>query len=313
MEQVVKGASKPFHRAIGLGAVAVAIAAGVAAPAAAAASATTAGLTGYQVVTGAVTTIPANSSGTSQVADAFCPTGKVVLSGGVANHNPSAFIRTSYPTDSRTWQAVVTPTTNTSYAEHFQTYAVCVDASSVPGYNQVQTAPLPVGPATFYGANKAVGDAYCASGDVVVGGGVRSHNPSTFLTVSRPTSDQRAWQVEVHLTNPPSYGGETYQVSSVCIPSGDVSGYTINTATTGTYGTTLTQAAPSSTAASPYCGAGLLAVAGGATNHDQTNGFISSVIPTSSGKYWLVTDTNIAPPSWGESFLPNAICVSASV
>lgn len=286
---------------------------GVVAPlSVASATPTVAGVTGYTISMGAVTTIPANSSGVSQVADAFCRPGKVVLSGGVANHNSSVFIRTSYPTDSTTWQAVVTPTINIGYPESFQTYAVCVDASSVPGYHQVQTKPLAVGPDTYYGANKAVGDAYCNVGDVVVGGGVRSHNPSTFLTVSRPTTDQRAWEVEVHLTNPPSYGGETYQVSSVCIPSADVSSYAIGNATTATYGTALTQAAPSSTAGSPYCGAGMLAVAGGATNHDQTNGFISSVAPNSSGKYWIVTDRNVNPPSWGEWFLPNSICVTGT-
>jgi len=297
--------------AIGL-AAAGSIVAALAVPGAAAFADVSTGVTGYTISMGAVTTIPANSSGVSQVADAFCRPGKVVLSGGVANHASTVFIRTSYPTDSTTWQAVVTPTTNISYPETFQTYAICVDASSVPGYHQVQTAPLPVGVATYYGPNKAVGDAYCSAGEVVVGGGVRSHNPSTFLTVSRPTTDNRAWEVEVHLTNPPSYGGETYQVSSVCIPSSDVSSYTINTATTSTYGTGLTQAAPSNAAGSPYCGVGTLAVAGGATNHDQTNGFISSVAPNSSGKYWVVVDRDINPPSYGESFLPNSVCVTGT-
>ncbi|MEO9181735.1 MAG: hypothetical protein ABI298_08820 [Acidimicrobiales bacterium] len=285
---------------------------GAAVPVSLASASVPSGVTGYTIAMGAVTTIPANSSGVSQVADAFCGNGKVVLSGGVVNHNSSMFIRTSYPTDSRTWQAVVTPTVNVGYPESFQTYAVCVDAASVPGYIQVQTPALPVGVNTYYGANKAVGDAYCSAGDVVVGGGVRSHNPSTFLTVSRPTTDQRAWEVEVHLTNPPSWGGEYYQVSAVCIPSADVSSYSINTATSATYGTGLTQAAPTNTAGSPYCGAGMLAVAGGATNHDQTNGFISSVAPNSSGKYWLVTDRNIAPPSYGEWFAPNSICVTGT-
>ena len=273
----------------------------------------TVGVTGYVIATGHATAIPANSAGVSQVADAFCPNGDVVLSGGVVNHNSTVFIRTSYPTDSRTWQAVVTPTVNIGYPETFTTYAVCVNASSVPGYTQVQTAHLPVGVATFYGPNMAVGDAYCPNGDVVVGGGVRSHNPSTFLTVSRPTTDDRAWEVEVHLTNPPSYGGEYYQVSSVCITSTDVSSYTINNATTATYGTGLTVAAPSNTAGSPYCGTGTLAVAGGATNHDQTNGFISSVAPNSSGKYWVVVDRDINPPSYGEWFLPNSVCVTGTV
>ncbi len=272
----------------------------------------TPGITGYSVSMGAMTAIPANSAGVSQVADAFCPNGKVVLSGGVLNHAVRSGIRTSYPTDSRTWQVVVTPTANIGYAQWFQTYAVCGDAASVPGYHQVQTGQLAVGPNTYYGANLAVGDAYCAANEYVVGGGVRSHNPSTLLTISRPTSDQRAWEVEVHLTNPPSYGGEYYQVSAVCIPKADVINYAIATATASTYGTGLTTATPQNSAGSPYCGTGTLAVAGGATNHDQQNGYISSVIPNSSGKYWVVSDYDTAPPSYGEYFLPVGVCVSAT-
>jgi hypothetical protein len=274
------------------------------------------GVTGYTISMGAVTAVPANSAGFSAPAgDAFCRSNQVVLSGGVVSHSHTTFIRTSYPLDSRTWQAVVTPTVNIGYAETFQTYAVCVDASSVPGYTQVQSAQLPVGPATFYGPNKAVGDKYCANGDVVVGGGVRSHNPSTFLTVSKPTSDQRAWEVEVHLTNPPSWGGEYYQVSAVCVPSSDfpAGGYNIVTTPTTAYGVDLTQAAPTNAAGTVYCGTGQLSIAGGAINHDQNNGFISSVAPNSSGKYWVVADTDVAPPYYGEHFQPVGICVTGTV
>ena len=113
------------------------------------------------------------------------------------------------------------------------------------------------------------------------------------------------------LTDPPSWV-ESYQVSAVCITATDVDSYAMGNATTATCGTGLTVAAPSNTAGSPYCGAGMLAVASGATNHDQTNGFISSVAPNSSGKYWIVTDRNINPPSWGEWFAPNSICVTGT-
>lgn len=276
------------------------------------ASATEPGVTGYTISAGRPTAIPANSAGVSQVADAFCPNGKVVLSGGVTNHSSTVFIRTSYPTDSKTWQVVVTPSQNIGYAETFTPYAVCGDASSLPGYHQVQTSNLAVGPNTYYGPNKAVGDAYCAAGEYVTGGGVKSHNPSTWMTVSRPTSDQRAWEVEVNLTNPPSYGGEYYQVSAICVPRTDLSQYSIVNATTATYGTGLTQAAPANAAGSPYCPADTLAVAAGATNHDQNNGFISSVTPTSSGKYWVISDRDLNPPSYGEHFLPVGVCVSAT-
>ncbi len=92
----------------------------------------------------------------------------------------------------------------------------------------------------------------------------------------------------------------------------NLSPYSIVNATTATYGTGLTQAAPSNAAGTPSCPTDTPAVAGGATNHDQTNGFISSVAPNSSEKYWVVTDRDLNPPSYGEHFLPVGICVSAT-
>jgi hypothetical protein len=268
----------------------------------------TVGVTGYQIVHGDTTTVMA---GQSVAANASCGPGKVVTSGGVVSHSPLTFISTSYPLSSTTWRVVVTDTGSQTYPESFTPYAVCVNASSVPGYHQVQTAPLPVGPNTYYGPNLAIGDAYCGAQEVVIGGGVLTHNPSTLLTITRPTTDDQAWEVEVHLTNPPASGREYYQVSSVCIPSADVSSYSLDD-NPGGYGTGLTQAMPSDTAGSGYCAAGTLAVAGGATNHDQQNGFISSISPASGGQYWLATDTDINPPSYGESFDVTAVCVTGT-
>ena len=42
----------------------------------------TVGVTGYQVRTGAMTDLPQSSVGTAVVADAYCPSGKVPVSGG---------------------------------------------------------------------------------------------------------------------------------------------------------------------------------------------------------------------------------------
>jgi hypothetical protein len=271
-----------------------------------------AGLTNVKISVGAQTAIPANSAGVSQAAYAFCRPGQVVISGGVINHNPNVFIRSSYADADTQWLSVVTPSVNVSYPEWFQTYVICADASSVPGYHRINTAQLPVGPATYYGPNKAVGDAYCGSNEVVLGGGVRSHNPSTWVTVSRPTTDNQAWEVEVNLTNPPSWGGEYYQVYAVCAPSTDLSSYTISS-NVGGYGTGLTTAQHTNAAGTPYCGAGLVAIAAGATNHDQDHGFISSLSPTAGDHYWVVNDTNINPPSYGESFVPIAACVSGTL
>jgi hypothetical protein len=100
-----------------------------------------------------------------------------------------------------------------------------------------------------------------------------------------------------------------------------VTSYAIANATYGAYGTFLdiTQPGAAATAVPPgvfntagfgFCAAGQLAVAGGATKHDQTNGFISSVSAAPGGQYWLVTGTNINPPtSYSEFFLPTAVCV----
>ena len=294
--------------------------AAIAAVATAGVASASGGVTGYTIVHGAASAI---TPGQTVGANVACPSGKVVLSGGVSAHSPLTFIRSSFPLSSRTWAVVVTDTGIETYTEHFTPYAVCVNAASVPGIHQVATARLPVGPATYYGPNIAAADAYCSSGEVVVGGGVRSDNKNALLTVSRPTPDTQAWEVYVHLTvNPPVTA--YYTVFSVCIPSADVSSYAIDTAASGAYGTFLDLSQPGAaatsvppgvfnTAASGFCGAGQLAVAGGATNHDQTNGFISSVVPDASGKYWLATSTDINPPtSYSEYFLPTAVCVAGT-
>jgi hypothetical protein len=277
------------------------------------------GVTGYAIVQGNSTNI---TPGENVAASAQCPAGKVVLSGGVSAHSPLTFINSSYPTDSRTWEVVMTDTGVETYTEHFTPYAVCVDASSVPGIVQVSSGELPVGPNTYYGANIAAGDEYCASGQVVVGGGVNSEDPSTLLTISQPTSDERAWQVFVHLTHPPLSGTSYYDTYSVCVPGADFTAYQIGTGTDGQYGSILALGFPgaqatavppgvTNTAGSPYCPAGEVAVAGGAANHDTVNGFISSVYPNSSGEYWLATDTETDPPSgYQQWFVPNDICVS---
>jgi hypothetical protein len=285
--------------------VAVAVVPAIVSPALASAAG---GVTGYQVVHGATTTVMAGQSANGS---ASCGAGKVVTSGGVISHSPLTFINSSYPFNSTTWKVGVTDTGSQTYAESFTPYAVCVNASSVPGYHLVQTAPLTVGPNTYYGPNLAIGDSYCNPQEVAIGGGVLTHNPSTLLTITRPTPDDRAWEVEVHLTNPPASGREFYQVTSVCIPSADVSSYSLND-NPGGYGTSLTQAMPSNTAGSGFCPAGTLAVAGGATNHDQQNGFISSISPASGGGYWLATDTDINPPMYGESFDVTAVCVTGT-
>jgi hypothetical protein len=266
------------------------------------------GVTGYQVVHGDTTTVMA---GQTAAANVTCRSGKVVTSGGVVSHSPLTFINSSYPLNSNTWRVVVTDTGTQTYPESFTPYTVCVDPSSVPGYHQVQTAALPVGPNTYYGPNLAIGDSYCGAQEVVIGGGVLTHNPSALLTITRPTTDDRAWEVEVHLTNPPASGREYYQVSSVCVPSADLTSYSLDD-NPGGFGTSLTPAMPSNTAGSGFCPAGTLAVAGGATNHDQQNGFVSSISPDPGGQYWLATDTDINPPSYGESFDVTAVCVTGT-
>lgn len=304
---VQRGARSRFgRRLLGVAAgAAVVVVPAIVSPALASAAG---GVTGYQIVHGDATTVMA---GQSVAANATCRSGKVVTSGGVVSHSPLTFISSSYPLNSKTWRVVVTDTGTQTYPESFTPYTVCVNPSSVPGYHIVRTGQLPVGPNTYYGPNLAIGDSYCGAQEVVIGGGVQDHNTSSLLTITRPTTDDRAWEVEVHLTNPPLSGADYYEVSSVCIPSADLTSYSLDD-NPGSYGTSLTQAMPSNTAGSGYCAAGTLAVAGGATNHDQQSGFISSISPATGGQYWLATDTDINPPSYGESFDVTAVCVTGT-
>ena len=282
--------------------------------------ASAAGVSGYNVVQGSSTAI---TPGQSVDASVSCAAGQVVLSGGVSAHSPQTFIRSSYPTSANTWRVIMTDTGTETYTEHFAPYAVCVDASSVPGIHQAVNASQTVGPDTYYGQDNAAADAYCNSGEVVVGGGVDSADTATLLTISRPTSDEQAWEVFVHLTNDGD-APSTFSVYSVCIPSGDVSSYTIQTASYGAYGTFLATDAGGSatgvgdsvtnTAASPYCPTGTVAVAGGSTSHDWPNSFISSLYPApGDSHYWLSTTTDTNPPGYDEYFLPSDICVSQQV
>ena len=111
-------------------------------------------------------------------------------------------------------------------------------------------------------------------------------------------------------------------VYSVCIPSADVSSYSIQTSNYGDYGTLLgtdaggtpTAAGPdvANTAGTPYCPSGTVAVAGGETNNDHQNEFLSTVYPApGDSHYWLVTQTDVNPPIGSdENFVPQDICVT---
>jgi len=270
----------------------------------------TGSVTGYQIVQGASTAI---TPGTSAAASVSCSAGQVVLDGGVSAHSPLTFIVSSYPSASDAWSVTMTDTGNETYTEHFTPYAVCVDASSVPGI-QIVSANQTVG-----GNSTELTGAYC--GTDVVGGGVATSSTSVFLTISQP--EPGYWLADVHNT-----GGSTasFTVYSVCIPSADVSVYQTGSASYGAYGTFVgligsppgaqAAAVPPAvfdTAGSPYCPSGTVAVAGGVFSHDQTNAYISSVYPNSSGRYWLVTETDVSPPQYyNEFFLPNDVCVSSS-
>jgi hypothetical protein len=277
------------------------------------AQAITPGLTGYQIVAGSPVSVAANSAGTAVTAGASCGTGKRIISGGVLSHSATTYIASSYPSSDTGWTVTATPTVNASYPETVTAYAVCANSSSLPGYNQVSTADKPVGPSTYYGPNLDVSDAYCASGDYVVGGGFSSPDPLTFATIERPTTDDRAWEVEVHRTSLPLVGTSTYKVYSICLPVADISSYTVVNNTSSDSTTTLTTTSPTNTAGSPFCGSGTLAVGGGGVNDDQQNGYLSSISPDASGKYWLVTDTDSAAPSYDAHIYPVAICVTATM
>ena len=289
---------------------------------ASASAASAAGVTGYNVVQGSATNIAAGQTVSASIS---CAGSQVALSGGVSAHSPHTFIQSSYPSSSNSWSVTMTDTGTQTYTEEFTPYVVCVDASSVPGIHIVDNSGNVVGPNTYYGTNIAAADAYCNSGEVVVGGGVHSADDATLLTITQPTSDERAWEVFVHLTDS-GVVSSTYDVYSVCIPSTDVSSYSIQTANEGDYGTYLATDQPggaligvgpdtTNTAGSPYCPSGTVAVAGGSTSHDPLNEFISSVYPApGDSHYWLATETDTNPPSgYDEYFVPSAICVAQQV
>jgi len=283
-----------------------------------ASAASAAGVSGYNVVQGSATNITPGQTVTATVS---CAAGQDVLSGGVSAHSPMTFIQSSYPTGSSTWSVTMTDTGIETYTEHFTPYAVCVNASSVPGIHQAENPGVAVGPDTYYGEDNAAADAYCNNGEVVVGGGVHSADTHTFLTISHPTNDEQAWDVFVHLTvhaDAPS----TFDVYSVCIPSADVSSYSIQTSNYGDYGTLLgtdaggelTGVGPdvANTAGTPYCPSGTVAAAGAETNNDHQNEFLSTVYPApGDSHYWIVTQTDVNPPTgYDETFVPESICVT---
>jgi hypothetical protein len=293
------------------------------------------GVTGYTIAQGPSTAI---TPGESVSAVATCASGKVVLSGGMSAHSPLTFVSASYPSGASSWAVVATDTGNEAYTEHFTPYAVCVDASSVPGIHQVESPAEPAGllGPSYNPPNVGAADAFCNTvpNEVVVGGGVSSDDPNTLLTISQPTSGSPAgWQAFVLRTGS-APGTSYFNVFAVCIPSADVSSYTAGSDASGAYGTflglldqppgnlpppgaalTAVPPAVTNTAGAPYCGDGQLAVGGGAFNHDwETGGRISSVYPDSSGKYWLATSTEVDPPSgYNEYFLPSDICITGSV
>jgi hypothetical protein len=271
-----------------------------------------AGVTGYQIVQGPVTAVGAAGSPTeSAAAYTQCPATKVALSAGVIAHNPLTFIRSTSPVSNTSWLVVVTNTA--TVADTFRTYSICVDASSVPGFHYVASAPVNIG-----SPGGGVSDVFCPTGEYAVGGGVVDHNPHSYLSISRPLSgDSRAWQVFVYNNAVLTYQ-ENFTVFATCVPQADISTYNPQTTASGAFGTDLSQPIPGSpaktnTAAAPFCPTGQVAVAGGGANHNQTFGYISSTSPSPDGRYWLTTSTNVNPPTgFTESSLPSDICVSGT-
>jgi hypothetical protein len=300
-----------------LGSLATVVAAGaviVMAASPAIASAAT-GVTGYTIVQGASTAI---TPGETVSGSATCPSGKVVVSGGISAHSPLTFVSASWPSSSNAWTVIATDTGIETSAEHFTAYAVCVDQSSVPGIHIAESGP------PFNVGDVGQAYAFCAAGEVPVGGGEHTSDGATLMTISQPALGPPYWFASVLYTGSPA----SFNTYAVCIPSTDVSSYTIGSASYGGYGTflgllgsppgaalTAVPPAVTNTAGAPYCGSGQLAVGGGAFSHDwQNGGRISSIYPDSSGKYWLATATDVAPPEYyNEYFLPGDICITGSM
>lgn len=327
MDHRSRVASRSVARRFGWHAAAALAAAGMAIALTPAVASASSGVTGYKIVSGSSTPI---TPGQSVSATVSCPASKVVVSGGVSAHSPLTFVSSSWPASANSWDVVVTDTGDETYTEHFAPYAVCVDSISVPG---IHIAESPSEPAGLLGPiynppNVGAAYAFCGSGEVSLGGGVDSSDGDTLLTISQPASGAPTGWLAYVLRTDPAPGTTYFNVYAVCVPGTDLSSYTIGSASYGSYGTflgllgsppgaalTAVPPAVTNTAGAPYCGGGLVAVGGGASNHDwESGGRVSSLYPDSSGKYWLATGTEVDPPGgYNEYFLPGDICITGNM
>jgi hypothetical protein len=116
---------------------------------------------GYITVSTNGVSLPA---GTDQAAEATCPPGTVVLSGGayIKSFSVEAGINSTYPDGDTMWYALVSNFSGA--ATTFNVYAVC--ATQPQGYDQIfgEAVSNPAGDQDSATAN-------CPAGDVVLGGG----------------------------------------------------------------------------------------------------------------------------------------------
>lgn len=270
------------------------------------------GITGYQVITGD----PADLVGaTTVIVSVSCPSGQSVVGGGASAHSPLAWISSSYPATTSSWSVAVTMPVDLGYTEHFTPYAVCVDTSSVPGITIASSGDLAVPAAT-----NVISGVQCPSGDVALDGGFAGGNGLVRLTESAPEpGEPDIWLVGVYEASSTDPG--EFSIDAVCVPSSDLTDYTVQSTSYGDFGTLLDQpisgsSALTNTAGAPYCPAGDVAVGAGAVVHDQNNSYVSSLIPAPQGDphYWLETSTDANPPSgYSESAEANDICVNGTV
>jgi len=191
-------ASAP-HRSVVAGLLAIGLL-GVAVPSAVAASATRAATAtsshtpnpppGYQLVSAAFSA----PSGTQTPGSVTCPTGTVVLGGGVAiaGDQLTADVGGSYPDSETQWEGLVNNVASASVT--FTVSAECADQSG--DYSLVNTSP-----ASVHAHGTGSVEATCPAGAYAVGGGGYSSGVSVNLDgiiPLGPVSDLYAWALNAN-------------------------------------------------------------------------------------------------------------------
>ncbi len=205
-------------------------------------------LTGYRVTEGQ-NNVPAKSQ---EFADAFCPTGDVVVGGGgyAVNKGLEADINSSVPdSDGTAWTVFINNKSST--ANTVVAVAICAASSSLESYSVQSGTPVAV-------AAHDVAEAIvtCPTGTVALGGGATNDGRQTYqaLIDSSPDGDN-AWQAT--LTSNGSEGTDGFAAVACAT---EPAGYTM------VHSKTKSNPAGKATTVTAHCPSGTNVLGGGPLN-----------------------------------------------